>query len=189
MPAVDIVAHRIVWSVPFLALLLSVARGWARSGRRSRNRRTLGMLLVTALLIGGNWLLYVYAVNSGHILAEASAITSTRSPTSCSAGSSSRSGCPGCNGPRSPSPRPVSRACCRRARPAVDQPHPVRQLRDLRPASEDRAGRCASPGLAIETGMLASRRSGLAGLEYPRGRSRSSAGLTSMSLLIASRAW
>ena len=27
------------------------------------------MLLVTALLIGGNWLLYVYAVTSGHILA------------------------------------------------------------------------------------------------------------------------
>ena len=31
--------------------------------------RTLGILTVTALLIGGNWLLYVYAVTSGHILA------------------------------------------------------------------------------------------------------------------------
>jgi chloramphenicol-sensitive protein RarD len=34
-----------------------------------RNRRVVVLLTVTALLIGGNWLLYVYAVNSGHILA------------------------------------------------------------------------------------------------------------------------
>src|SRR5205085_10971778 len=32
-------------------------------------RRTLGILCLTALLIGGNWLLYVYAVNRGHLLA------------------------------------------------------------------------------------------------------------------------
>ena len=65
----DIVAHRIVWSAPVLAILLSVtgARGEVREALR--NRRTLILLTVTALLIGGNWLLYVYAVNSGHILA------------------------------------------------------------------------------------------------------------------------
>jgi chloramphenicol-sensitive protein RarD len=33
------------------------------------HRRTIGVLVITALLIGGNWLLYVYAVNSGHLLA------------------------------------------------------------------------------------------------------------------------
>ena len=32
-------------------------------------RRTLALLLLTSLLIGTNWLLYVYAINSGHILA------------------------------------------------------------------------------------------------------------------------
>jgi chloramphenicol-sensitive protein RarD len=31
--------------------------------------RTVGILVITALLIGGNWLLYVYSVTSGHILA------------------------------------------------------------------------------------------------------------------------
>jgi chloramphenicol-sensitive protein RarD len=69
VPSVDIVAHRILWSVPVLALLLSVARAWQEVRIALRNRRAMLLLGVTALLIGGNWLLYVYAVNSGHILA------------------------------------------------------------------------------------------------------------------------
>ena len=69
VPSVDIVAHRIVWSVPVLALLLTIAGAWGEVRTAIRNRRTLLLLAVTALLIGGNWLLYVYAVNSGHILA------------------------------------------------------------------------------------------------------------------------
>lgn len=69
VPSVDIVAHRIVWSVPILALLLSVAGAWNEVHSALRNRRAMLLLLVTALLIGGNWLLYVYAVNSGRILA------------------------------------------------------------------------------------------------------------------------
>jgi len=67
--AVDIVAHRVLWSLPFLALLLMVTRGWAEVAQAVRRRRTLLLLLCTAVLIGINWLLYVYAVTSGHILA------------------------------------------------------------------------------------------------------------------------
>jgi chloramphenicol-sensitive protein RarD len=67
--AVDIVAHRILWSLPFLALLLFVSRGWGEAVQAVRRRRTLALLLVTAVLIAINWLLYVYAVTSGHILA------------------------------------------------------------------------------------------------------------------------
>ena len=69
VPSVDIVAHRILWSVPILALLLSVAGAWDEVRAAVRNRRAMLLLGVTALLIGVNWLLYVYAVNSGHILA------------------------------------------------------------------------------------------------------------------------
>ena len=70
VPAVDIVAHRVLWSLPFLALLIFARReAGPRFAPRSRNRRTLGLLALTALLIGVNWLLYVYAVTSGHILA------------------------------------------------------------------------------------------------------------------------
>ena len=67
--SVDIVAHRIVWSVPVLAALLSFSGTWGEVREALRNRRVVILLTVTALLIGGNWLLYVYAVNSGHILA------------------------------------------------------------------------------------------------------------------------
>jgi chloramphenicol-sensitive protein RarD len=67
--AFDIVAHRVLWSLPFLALLIAVSRGWAKVRAAISRQRTVGMLVVTALLIGGNWLLYVHAVTSGHILA------------------------------------------------------------------------------------------------------------------------
>lgn len=67
--AVDIVAHRVLWSLPFLALLLFASRGWGEAVQAIRRRRTLVLLLCTAVLIAINWLLYVYAVTSGHILA------------------------------------------------------------------------------------------------------------------------
>src|SRR3954468_324343 len=67
--AVDIVAHRVLWSLPFLAALVTIARGWPAVRAAVARSRTVGVLAVTALLIGGNWLLYVYAVTSGHILA------------------------------------------------------------------------------------------------------------------------
>jgi chloramphenicol-sensitive protein RarD len=69
VPPVDIVAHRVLWSLPFLALLIAMSRGWPKVREAINDRKTLGTLAVTALLIGGNWLLYVYAVNSGHLLA------------------------------------------------------------------------------------------------------------------------
>ena len=65
----DIVAHRILWSLPYLALLIFLSRGWPKVRQAIQDRRTAGILVLTALLIGGNWLLYVYAVNSGHLLA------------------------------------------------------------------------------------------------------------------------
>jgi chloramphenicol-sensitive protein RarD len=69
LPAVDIVANRVIWSLPFLAVLILVSRGWPKVERALRHRRTIGMLTATAVLIGTNWLLYVHAVTSGHILA------------------------------------------------------------------------------------------------------------------------
>ena len=69
IPATDVVAHRVLWSVPFLALLITVAGGWGKVRQAIRSRRTLGILVISAALIGANWLLFVYAVSSGHILA------------------------------------------------------------------------------------------------------------------------
>jgi chloramphenicol-sensitive protein RarD len=69
IPPFDIVAHRVLWSIPFLGLLIGLSRGWPKVREAVQHGRTIGLLVVTAVLIGGNWLLYVYAVNSGHLLA------------------------------------------------------------------------------------------------------------------------
>ena len=69
VPSIDIVAHRIVWSLIVLVILVSVARAWDQIRNAIRSRKAMAMLFLTALLIGTNWLLYVYAINSGHILA------------------------------------------------------------------------------------------------------------------------
>jgi chloramphenicol-sensitive protein RarD len=69
VPPVDIVAHRVLWSLPFLALLITLSRGWNKVRTATAMPQTIALLLLTAILIGANWLLYVYAVTSGRILA------------------------------------------------------------------------------------------------------------------------
>ncbi|HET9356254.1 MAG TPA: EamA family transporter RarD [Sphingomicrobium sp.] len=69
VPAADIVAHRILWSLVVLAAFLTLARAWQEVRKAIASRRTLALLGITAVLIGVNWLLYVYAINSGHIIA------------------------------------------------------------------------------------------------------------------------
>ena len=69
VPSVSIVAHRILWSVPFLLMLLLYGRKAGDLRAALSDRRTLAWLALTATLIGINWLLYIYAVTSGHILA------------------------------------------------------------------------------------------------------------------------
>ena len=66
---VDIVAHRVVWSLLFLGLLLAATRSWSQVRAGLKDRRAFVILLATSILIAVNWLLYVYAVTSGHILA------------------------------------------------------------------------------------------------------------------------
>ncbi|MEO7814211.1 MAG: EamA family transporter RarD [Sphingomicrobium sp.] len=67
--SLDIVAHRIIWSLLVLAILLTLSRAWGQIGTAIRNRKVMLTLLVSSVLIATNWLLYVYAINNGHILA------------------------------------------------------------------------------------------------------------------------
>lgn len=66
--AVEIIAHRIVWSLVFCVLLLTVTRSLRTYTVVFRNPRTLGVLTVAAILIVTNWVTYVYAVLSEHVL-------------------------------------------------------------------------------------------------------------------------
>ncbi|MGY1707230.1 EamA family transporter RarD [Geodermatophilus sp. SYSU D00697] len=65
---VEIVAHRVVWSLVFVAVLLTVVRRWSLVRAAFTDRRTVLVLLGAAVLIAANWLVFVLAVNSGHVV-------------------------------------------------------------------------------------------------------------------------
>lgn len=64
----EIVAHRVVWSVVFVALLASLLRRWQGILAVLRSPRLLVTLFLSASLIGGNWLIYIWAVLNNHVL-------------------------------------------------------------------------------------------------------------------------
>ncbi len=64
----DIVCYRIVWSVFFLALLLSQQKKWHVIKTLFAEKRTLTILICTAVIIGLNWLIFIWAVNNNHVL-------------------------------------------------------------------------------------------------------------------------
>jgi chloramphenicol-sensitive protein RarD len=66
VPALQIMAHRIVWCALFVALWLVMREGWAWT--RTLSGRLLAMLAGSSALIALNWWLYIWAVNSGHIV-------------------------------------------------------------------------------------------------------------------------
>jgi chloramphenicol-sensitive protein RarD len=68
VPAFEIILHRIVWSFFLLVPLIIIMRRWQEFIAVFKNLRTLLILLFTALIVGGNWLLYIWAVNSDHLL-------------------------------------------------------------------------------------------------------------------------
>lgn len=68
IPALEIILHRIVWSFFFLLPLIIMMRRWQEFIGALQNHRTLLMLLFTAFIVGGNWLLYIWAVNHDHLL-------------------------------------------------------------------------------------------------------------------------
>jgi chloramphenicol-sensitive protein RarD len=68
VPALEIILHRMVWSFFFLVPLIIIMRRWQEFIDTLKNHRTLLILLFTALIIGGNWLLYIWAVNNDNLL-------------------------------------------------------------------------------------------------------------------------
>jgi len=64
----EIVAHRILWSVPFGAILLTFRKQWPEVRRALATPRVLAMLGVAAVFIAANWTLYVWAVVNARVL-------------------------------------------------------------------------------------------------------------------------
>ena len=67
VPSLEVLAHRIVWSLLLLIVIVVVTR---RAGaiRAAARGRTLALLAASATLIAINWLVYIWAVQHGHVL-------------------------------------------------------------------------------------------------------------------------
>lgn len=68
-PALEIIAHRILWSIPILAGFLLLRDGRAFCSRLRLPPRTVLMLLLSGVLVMSNWLIFVWAVINDRILA------------------------------------------------------------------------------------------------------------------------
>ncbi|MFE0520045.1 EamA family transporter RarD [Streptomyces sp. NPDC058954] len=66
--SVEILAHRMVWSLAFVGVALVVMRRWAWAGELLRQPRRLGLITVAAAVITVNWGVYIWSVNSGHVV-------------------------------------------------------------------------------------------------------------------------
>ncbi|MFF3947890.1 EamA family transporter RarD [Streptomyces sp. NPDC001902] len=64
----EILAHRMVWSLVVVSLVLLVMRRWAWVPELLRQPRRLALLAVAAAVISVNWGLYIWGVNSGHVV-------------------------------------------------------------------------------------------------------------------------
>ncbi|WP_158146979.1 EamA family transporter RarD [Vibrio fluvialis] len=66
--ALEILSHRVIWSFFLLAALLHFGHQWRSVVSVFRDKKKMVYLLTTALLVGGNWLIFIWAVNANHML-------------------------------------------------------------------------------------------------------------------------
>ncbi len=60
--------HRVIWSFFFMVVLMSICRQWSYLKTLIQTPQKIFMLAVSAVLIGGNWLLFIWAVNNHDML-------------------------------------------------------------------------------------------------------------------------
>ncbi|MBE4575583.1 EamA family transporter [Vibrio navarrensis] len=66
--ALEILSHRVVWSFFLLAALLHFGRNWRTVSAVITNKSKMLYLVSTAILVGVNWLIFIWAVNANHML-------------------------------------------------------------------------------------------------------------------------
>jgi chloramphenicol-sensitive protein RarD len=68
LPAVDVLAHRVIWSAAVLALVVAAIGGWRRVTGALQRPRLLLLLAASTVMIAVNWLVYTWAVLNGRAL-------------------------------------------------------------------------------------------------------------------------
>ena len=68
VPAGEVLVHRIVWSLAFVLIVLTLRRQWAWLPQVFRRPRVLGAFAASALLLSTNWVTYIWSVGHGHVV-------------------------------------------------------------------------------------------------------------------------
>jgi chloramphenicol-sensitive protein RarD len=68
VPALEVLAHRVVWSLLLLVIVITLLRRW-RDIRAAATMRTVALLAASATLIAVNWLVYIWSVSNHQTLA------------------------------------------------------------------------------------------------------------------------
>jgi len=66
--ATEILLHRVLWSFVFVIFLTAVLGGFSRLRQLLKQPKKLAILTLTSVLIAGNWLLFIWAINNDHML-------------------------------------------------------------------------------------------------------------------------
>ena len=66
--ALELIAHRITWSLFFLLVVLAWQKDFASLRPGFASFRAIGLNLLASLLLATNWTMYVWAVNNGHVI-------------------------------------------------------------------------------------------------------------------------
>ena len=68
VPSLQILAHRMAWSLLFVALLLAVLKRWSWMRLLREQPALLARFALSAVLLSSNWGIYIWAVNSNHVV-------------------------------------------------------------------------------------------------------------------------
>jgi chloramphenicol-sensitive protein RarD len=68
VPAMELICHRVLWSCLTLYGLVALRGRWSAIAAAARRPRIIGIYLVAAVLIGINWLVFIWGVNSGYVI-------------------------------------------------------------------------------------------------------------------------
>ena len=67
VPAIEVLTHRIVWSLGFIAALLFARSGWRRTLGFLRDRETRRVMFLSTALIATNWFIFIWAVSADRV--------------------------------------------------------------------------------------------------------------------------
>ncbi|WP_420934643.1 EamA family transporter RarD [Alteromonas sp. A081] len=68
LPAAEILMHRVIWSAVLLIVFIAALRQWPKVITALRDKRVMVILFFAGLLLGANWLLFIWAINNDHLL-------------------------------------------------------------------------------------------------------------------------